>query len=324
MSWPSSQVALDGGVEAALDLIPTTAGIGQVLGDEAHSLTIGRPADLRRWFASQLGRAKVKKGQRPPTDLTPVARLLRFTPATSSFQQRLAFERLMARYVPTSARRDLKTPAYLRIDPAERFPRVTIVSGGGGRGDLFGPFRDRRAADRAREGLHKLIALRPCDYTFEPAPDLALGLGCLYAQVKTCAAPCLVRVSEDQYRGLAREAAELLALPSRRAADPPSWLAAYVSVASSRAVVAERGTAGLELYPVVAGVVHEESMALVGEGEDARAVVASLAWPSAVGTPGRDEAWLMSWLGERRRRGVYVVLEDGATSALAEACVAAP
>ena len=327
MSWPaSSQVALDGGVDAALGRIPTDAGVGQLLGDEDRSLTIGRPADLRRWFASQLGRATVKKGQRPPTDLTAVARTMRFWPASTSFQQRLTFERLMSRHVPASARRDLKTPAYLHVDPTQRFPRVTIHTGGSGRADLFGPFRDRRAADRAREGLQKLLPLRPCDYTFEPAPELALGLSCLYAQVKTCAAPCLSRVSEDHYRGLARDAVELLDHPSRRAVNAPTWLPAYVASAAARAVIAERGPRGLELYPVVAGAVHEDAM-VVAEGDDVAAALSSLTWPSAPSASdvpaGRDEAWLTSWLLERRRRGVYAVIEGGDVSIAAQACAAA-
>jgi hypothetical protein len=313
--WPpvTRQVALDRGVDAALEQIPTEAGVGQILGDEGRSLTIGRPADLRKWFGHQLGRAKVKKGQRPPTDLTAVARVLSFSVSTSQFGQRLAFERLMARYVPASARRDLKTPAYLHLDANERFPRVTIVMGGAGRSDLFGPFRDRKAADRARDGLHKLVSLRPCDFNFEPAVDLALGLSCLYAQVKTCAAPCLVRVSEDDYRGLARQAVELLTSPSARGAERPAWLPAFATTASTRAVIAERGTAGLELYPVVAGIVCEDTMTVVSDTvapDDVRTAPSSLRWrvPDA---PGADEAWLMSWLYERRRRGTYFVIPHG-------------
>ncbi|MGH9886161.1 MAG: hypothetical protein ACREBE_11565, partial [bacterium] len=41
----------------------------------------------------------------------------------------------------------------------------------------------------AIEALHAVFPLRPCDFVFEPAPDLAVGLGCVFAQVRTCAAP---------------------------------------------------------------------------------------------------------------------------------------
>ena len=106
-------------------------------------------------------------------------------------------------HVAPSARRDLKPAAWLHLDPGARFPRLTVRPMAGDPAGLFGPFRNRPAAARAVAALHKLFPLRPCDFVFEPAPDLSLGLGCVYAQVRTCAAPCLSRVSEDGYRGLA-------------------------------------------------------------------------------------------------------------------------
>src|SRR5438132_90588 len=134
------------------------------------------------------------KGRRPRTDLRPVAKAVRWSETTSAFHQRLVYERLMAQYVRPEKRRDLKPPAYIHLDPTERFPRLSVRGPEAGPRSLYGPFRNRKAAARAVDALHKLFPLRPCDYTFEPAADLALGLGCVYAQVRTCAAPCLQRV----------------------------------------------------------------------------------------------------------------------------------
>ena len=80
-----TDVALEAGLDAALERLPAAPGVGQILGEEGRSLLIGRSADLRRWLATNLGRAAVKKGQRPPTDLTPIARTVRFIAATSGF-----------------------------------------------------------------------------------------------------------------------------------------------------------------------------------------------------------------------------------------------
>jgi hypothetical protein len=317
-----TDVALAAGLEAALLSVPAAAGVGQILGDEGRSLLIGRSADLRRWLATNMGRAAVKKGQRPPTDLTPIARSVRFVATSSGFHQRLTFERLMARYVAPSARRDLKTPGYLHLDASERFPRVVAQAGGGGRSDRVGPFRDRAAAGRAREALHKLYALRPCDYSFEPHPELPVGLSCLYAQVRTCAAPCLSRASEAEYRALAGDALAFLCEPARRGADAPAWLPAFVTGASARAVVVERGPAGIEVYPVVAGCVDDAEARVVAE-PDLAAALEGVPRASA-GPPGADEAWLASWLYERKRAGRFVLASDVADgAALAEAVRAA-
>ena len=301
-------VDLDGDLAARLQEIPAAAGVGQILGPEGRSLVIGRPAHLRRWAASHLGAGKPRRpGSRPPTDLRPVAVTLRFMVTTSGLQQRLIFERLMARYVAPSARRDLKPSAWLHLDARDRFPRVTARSLAGDPAALFGPFRNRPAAARAVAALHKLFPLRPCDFVFEPAPDLALGLGCVYAQVRTCAAPCLSRVTDEAYRALAAQAARFLASPAARPEDSRTWIPACVSSADARALAVEHGRDGIEIYPVVAGTVLEERATTVpAEGlEDA---LQNLNWTRTDGT-GHDWDWLASWIFTPRRAGRYIVLD---------------
>jgi len=292
------------------------AGVGQILDPEGRNLLIGRAANLRRWAASRLGRGKpVPKGKRPPTDLSPVAAAVAHAPTSSSFQQRLVYERLMARYVPLSARRDLKPPAFLHLDPRERFPRISVRRFEEG-GALFGPFRDRRAAEKARDLLHKLHPLRPCDYTFEPEPALPLGLGCLYAQVRTCAAPCLVRIAEEDYRAMAARVAQELARPDRRAEG--TGLPAWVSAVDGRGVVVARGTSGVELYPVRAGRVLDLA-ALVAPADAWEAALEAIRWDDAGATPAgapADWPWLSAWLHSPAGRTsfLYVVgpaLEGG-------------
>lgn len=301
-------LTLDGDLARRLEEVPATAGVGQILGPERRSLVIGRPSHLRRWAASHLGAGKPRRpGARPPTDLRPVARTLEITVTTSGFHQRLVFERLMARHVPAAARRDLKPPAYLHLDPEERFPRVTVRPAASDPAGLFGPFRNRGAAARAVAALHKVFPLRPCDYAFEPAGDLALGLGCVYAQVRTCAAPCLSRVTEEAYRGLAARAAQFLARPDERPEEARAWIPEWVTGAETRALVVETGTNGIEVYSVVAGEVLDQQ-ATTARGEDIEGVLDRLNWTGASGS-GHDRDWLAGWLYTPRRAGRYVVLD---------------
>lgn len=296
-------------VAAVLKELPAAAGVGQILGSQGRNLVIGRPADLRRWAATHLGAGRPPRpGVRPPLDLRPLATALTYAVTTTSFLQRLTFERLMSRHVPHSARRDLKAPAYLHLDEQERFPRIAVRSEAAGRACLFGPFRTSLEAGRAREALHKLFPLRPCDYDFEPDPVLALGQGCIYAQIRTCSAPCLVRVREEEYRALAHEAAIFLAQPGSRSGAKgdcvPSWVAA---AEDSRGLVAERGPSGIELYPVRAGAVLEEE-GKVATSEGLADALASLRW-TAPDPPRDDWPWLLAWLNTRRRSGQYLPLD---------------
>lgn len=306
---PLTTVSLEGDTAAALEAVPPRPGVAQIVGPEGRNLIIGRAANMRRWAASHLGLAKpARKAGRPRTDLRPVATAVRHALTTSPFHQRLVFERLMARHIPPAARRDLKPPVYLHLDPRERFPRVTIRPAGGDPAFLFGPFRDRRVASRARDSLHKLYRLRPCDYVFEPHPSLPLGLGCVYFQVGTCSAPCLSRVSEEAYRALASEAVSFLARPEGRPQEALSWAPPSVSAAGTRALVVEKGKDGLEVYPIRAGAVLEEGSVTTDAFGLPRAL-ASLRWDEPEGT--RDDvAWLAAWYRAPTRTGAYLVLED--------------
>ena len=272
---------------------------------------IGKAANLRRWASGHLGQGPPPpRGRRPRTDLRPVAKAVRWSETTSPFHQRLVYERLMAEYIRPEKRRDLKPPAYIHLDPDERFPRLSVRGPEADPRNLYGPFRHRKAAARAVDALHRLFPLRPCDYTFEPAADLALGLGCVYAQVRTCAAPCLQRVSEDEYRALAVRAAHFLARPESRPAETLSWAPPWVAaVAGSCGLVVEPARGAIELYPVREGAVLEEAAVRAEERRLAQAV-ASLRWP-APDPPRDDRRWLSAWLHAPRRTGAYLVVTEG-------------
>jgi len=233
----------------------------------------------------------------------------------------------MAPLVPPSARRDLKPPAFLYLDPTQRFPRVTIagleppvaadapqpeLSGPAGR-PLFGPFRDRRAAEKARDAVHRLFPLRPCDYRFEPDPSLPLGLGCLYAQVRSCAAPCLARTSEDEYRALASRAVAWLAQPRSRVDAPAAVPETVAAAASGRALVVDHSRGGVGLFPVLGGRVLEAA-ACWPAADALEAALGELEWPRTAEQPpasGSDWPWLASWLRGSRARAAFLVLGDG-------------
>jgi len=299
---PLTTVALGEEPAGALGVLPAGPGVGQLLGPDERNLVIGRASNLRRWAASHLGMGPPpKKGARPRTDLRGIARAVRFAPTASDFGQRLRYERLLADYVPLAKRRDLKRPAFLHIAPGERFPRVLVRDAGPDAAHLYGPFRDRGAAGRARDLVHKRFPLRPCDYVFEPAPDLALGLGCVYAQVRTCAAPCLSRVSEDAYRELAGAAARFLESPGGRADELPPWIA---RLGDARGLVAERAKQGWELFAIREGRVVDDT---TSSDEGLAEAVGRLDWTRESGAD--DLAWVSAWLHAPKRKGAWLAAD---------------
>jgi excinuclease ABC subunit C len=296
-------VALGEDVAAALRAVPAGGGVGQILGPDGRNLLIGRAADLRRWAGTYFGLGPPPKpGVRPRTNLTGLAVAVAFAETASEFGQRLRYERLMARYVPPAQRKDLKPPSWLALDPAERFPRVLVRDEARAAGPLYGPFRDRAAAARARDLLYKRFQLRPCDYAFEPDPELPLGLGCLYAQVRTCAAPCLARVGEDAYRALAGDAARFLADPAERGDALPAWIR---PLAGQRALVAERTRGGWELFALHEGHVVDDAAA---DDASLERALGALDWEAPASAD--DRAWVTGWLHAPKRKGAWHALPD--------------
>ena len=303
-----------GDVAAALARVPAGPGVGQLVGPDGRSLVVGTASSLRRWAAGHLGMGKPPApGKRPRTNLAPVAAAIAWVEADAPFRQRLLYERLMAPLVPLAARRDLKPPAFLHLDPGARFPRVSVRGKDADRAHLFGPFRDRRDAERAREAVHRLFPLRPCEYAFEPHPELALGVGCVFAQVRSCSAPCLGRVSEDEYRVLAVRAEAWLADPSSRVEAPEAvpWLVARA--ASSRGLVVDPGRKAVGLYPIAGGRVADDAAAVVAP-ETIGPALGALLWDVPSEAPD-DWPWLLAWLRSPKSRRAFVPVSPADTPA---------
>jgi hypothetical protein len=320
-----ARTEIAGDVAAAVARVPKGPGVGQVLGPDGRGLVTGVASSLRRWAAGHLGMGRPPApGRRPKTNLAPVATALAWLEAEGPFRQRLVYERLMAPLVPLSSRRDLKPPAFLHLDEADRFPRVALRATDADRTRLFGPFRDRRAAERAREAVHERFPLRPCDYAFEPHPELPLGVGCVFAQVRSCAAPCLARTGEAEYRALAGRAAAWLS-DSRARPDAPGEVPPLVGRASaSRALVVDAGRRAVSLYPVLGGRVLDEAAATSGPGGVDEAL-AALRWDASPDGPD-DWPWLLAWMRTARARAAFLPLaaDEPAESLRGRVCAVLP
>ena len=200
-------------------------------------------SNLRKWAAYHLGLGKPAApggGRDEPRRASPPRSA--GSEADAPFRQRLLFERLdgaprPARVAPRPQAPGLPPPRPRRS--ASRASRCAARA----RADLalFGPFRDRRAAERAREALHRLFPPAALRLRVRARPALPLGLGCLYAQVRSCAAPCLAPVSEEDYRALAARAAAWLAVPRRASEAPPAVPAIVAAPEGACAVVVDAG-----------------------------------------------------------------------------------
>lgn len=160
--------------------------------------------------------------------------------------------------------RDDKQYPWLRIDPREPWPRLTLVRGrreDGAR--YFGPFTDSGAMKETVAVLRRAFPYRTCS-------DRRLAQGgrpCLYYHIGRCPAPCVGYITEDDY---ARTVAQLMEFLEGRDAHV------------LRTLEAEMGQAAEELNFERAAELRDRVRALKAVGESQKAVLRRVADRDAV------------------------------------------
>ena len=103
--------------------------------------------------------------------------------------------------------RDDKSFPYILIRRDHDYPQILKYRGSKqDRGDYFGPFASANAVTRTLDTLQKAFLLRTCEdsvFSVRTRP-------CMLHQIKRCSAPCVGRVSEEDYTRLADQAADFL------------------------------------------------------------------------------------------------------------------
>ncbi|MGZ9021269.1 MAG: excinuclease ABC subunit UvrC, partial [Rhodoplanes sp.] len=103
--------------------------------------------------------------------------------------------------------RDDKSFACILVSGDHPFPRVLKHRGAQSRkGDYFGPFASTWAVNRTLTALQRAFLLRSCADTVFAARTRP----CLLHQIKRCSAPCVGRISEEDYAGLVSQARDFL------------------------------------------------------------------------------------------------------------------
>ena len=104
--------------------------------------------------------------------------------------------------------RDDKSYVNLRLDPRDKYPRLTVVRRPGRDGALyFGPYASAHSVRETLRTLSRIFPLRLCtDHVFNSRTR-----PCLYYQIHRCSAPCVPgHVSDEEYRGLVEQTAMFL------------------------------------------------------------------------------------------------------------------
>lgn len=103
--------------------------------------------------------------------------------------------------------RDDKSFPFILLRAEHDFPRIMKHRGARrAKGNYYGPFASAGSVNTTINALQKLFLLRSCTDSFFSRRDRP----CLLYQIKRCSAPCVGRISAEDYAGLVREAKDFL------------------------------------------------------------------------------------------------------------------
>ncbi len=169
---------------------------------------IGKAKDLHRRVSSYF-----RPGARHPPKVRSMVDTvydLEFMTVKNEAEALLTEASLIKKYKPhfNILMRDDKRYLALRADPSEPWPRFTcvrIVREDGAR--HFGPFPSSPVVREAKDFVEKRYGIRSCDALH---PDAECHRHCLADVIRTCSAPCLGRITSDEYRARFDEACAFL------------------------------------------------------------------------------------------------------------------
>src|SRR6201989_1853526 len=124
--------------------------------------------------------------------------------------------------------RDDKSFPYILLREDHPFPRIQKHRGARrAKGSYYGPFASAGSVTRTLNALQKLFLLRSCTDSFFSNRDRP----CLLYQIKRCSAPCVGRISEEDYDELVDEAKAFLA---GKSTGVQSRLSSHMAAAAER------------------------------------------------------------------------------------------
>lgn len=194
-----------------LPTLPGRPGVYRMLNAKGGALYVGKAKNIKKRVAAytRIDRMPMRL-QRMVMETRQMEIVTTHTEAEALLLESNLIKRLKPRY--NILLRDDKSFAYIMITGGHSFPR--IMKHRGARKpphDYFGPFASAGAVNRSLTTLQKIFLLRSCsDNVFANR-----SRPCLLYQIKRCCAPCVDKISADDYASLIGQSRDFLEGKSR-------------------------------------------------------------------------------------------------------------
>jgi excinuclease ABC subunit C len=186
--------------------LPNRPGVYRMLDARGDALYVGKARDLKKRVATYAQVQKLpNRLRRMVAETTSLEVVSTHTEVEALLLEINLIKRLTPRY--NLLLRDDKSFPNILLTGDHPFPQVSKHRGSKGRkGEYFGPFASAGAVNRTITTLQKAFLLRSCsDPVFQSRTR-----PCLQFQIKRCSAPCVGRISEQDYAALVAQARQFL------------------------------------------------------------------------------------------------------------------
>ncbi len=189
-------------IRSQLETLPGGPGVYRMVDAKGEVLYVGKAKNLRKRVQSYTNVAKLSRRLgRVIAETAALEVVTTHTEVEALLLESNLIKRLMPRY--NVLLRDDKSFPYILITGDHAWQQVTKYRGARTRpGEYFGPFASATAVNQTLTALQRAFLLRSCsDSVFSSRTR-----PCLLYQIKRCSAPCVGRISREDYDALVREA----------------------------------------------------------------------------------------------------------------------
>jgi excinuclease ABC subunit C len=186
--------------------LPNRPGVYRMLDARGDALYVGKARDLKKRVATYAQVQKLpNRLRRMVAETASLEVVSTHTEVEALLLEINLIKRLTPRY--NLLLRDDKSFPNILLTGDHPYPQVSKHRGSKSRkGEYFGPFASAGAVNRTITTLQKAFLLRSCsDAVFQSRTR-----PCLQFQIKRCSAPCVGRISEQDYAGLVAQARRFL------------------------------------------------------------------------------------------------------------------
>jgi excinuclease ABC subunit C len=193
-------------IETALETLPFSPGVYRMLDAKGDALYVGKARSLKkRVYAYTQVHKLPDRLKRMVFETRHLEVITTASEAEALLLEANLIKRLRPRY--NIVMRDDKSYPWLVITEDHPYPQITKHRGERRKGaSYWGPFASVWAVNQTLTALQRVFLLRSCrDTVFDNR-----SRPCLLHQIRRCSAPCVERVSKEEYGELVREATQFL------------------------------------------------------------------------------------------------------------------